>query len=139
MKNGKRYNTSGLTEAQFEPGSKGCVLKNLLGIKKKREMDRIEAEALKQTVNLLVRSYDKDHRFKALDVCNIHKSWLGGIYEWAGKHRQVNLSRGGFIFAAAGQISALIKVFEQGPLRQHTPCNFELRWEVYTLVGELPQ
>jgi cell filamentation protein len=38
-----RYDTSGLTEAQSEPGSRGRVLKNLLGIKSKREMDRIEA------------------------------------------------------------------------------------------------
>lgn len=38
-----RYNTSGLIEAQFEPGSRHRVLRNLLGTKKKREMDRIEA------------------------------------------------------------------------------------------------
>jgi hypothetical protein len=34
---------SGLIEAQFEPGSHGRVLKNLLGIKNKRKMDQAEA------------------------------------------------------------------------------------------------
>ena len=37
-----RYDISGLVEAQFEPGSRHRVLKNLLGIKRKREMDRLE-------------------------------------------------------------------------------------------------
>lgn len=32
MKKGNRYDVSGLTEAQFEPGSNELVLKNRLGI-----------------------------------------------------------------------------------------------------------
>ena len=42
MKKQNRYDTSGLIEVQFEPGSRSCVLKNKLGIKSKREMDKIE-------------------------------------------------------------------------------------------------
>ena len=37
-----RYDISGLIEAQFEPGSRGRVLKNLLGRKRKRDMDEAE-------------------------------------------------------------------------------------------------
>ena len=33
LKKGKRYDVSSLVEAQFEPGSRGRVLKNLLSIK----------------------------------------------------------------------------------------------------------
>jgi hypothetical protein len=44
MKKPSRYDTSTLIEAQFEPGSRGRVLKNLLGIKSKREMDRVVQE-----------------------------------------------------------------------------------------------
>jgi hypothetical protein len=40
-----RYDTSGLIEAQFEPGSRRRVLKNLLGIKSRREMNRVEGRA----------------------------------------------------------------------------------------------
>lgn len=45
MKKTGRYDTSGLIETQFEPGSRGRVLKNLLGIKSRREVDKLEAEA----------------------------------------------------------------------------------------------
>ena len=137
VRKGRRYDTSGMVETQFEPGSRGRVLKNLLGIKKKREMDQVEAKALKRTVNLLIRSYDKDHRFTSLDVCKIHKDWLGGIYEWAGKYRQVNLSIGGFPFATATHLSTLMTTFEKGPLRQHTPCRFSDRGRVIKGLAEV--
>ena len=39
LKKAGRYDVSKLPEAQFEPGSHGRVLRNLLGIKRKREMD----------------------------------------------------------------------------------------------------
>jgi len=42
-KDKSRYDTSGLIDGQFEPGPGGRVLKNLLGIKRKREMDQVEA------------------------------------------------------------------------------------------------
>ena len=38
-----RYATDHLVEAQFEPGSRGRVLRNLLGIRGKRQMDAREA------------------------------------------------------------------------------------------------
>ncbi len=38
-----KYDTSGLIEAQFEPGSRGRVLKDLLGITSMREMYQVEA------------------------------------------------------------------------------------------------
>ncbi len=41
-----RYDTSALPEAQFEPGSCGRVLRNRLGIKRKKEMDEAETVAL---------------------------------------------------------------------------------------------
>lgn len=41
-----RYSTSSLPDAQFEPGSRGRVLKNKLGIRSKREMDNAEEVAL---------------------------------------------------------------------------------------------
>ncbi len=119
-----RYDTSGLLEAQYEPGSHSRVLKNLLGITKKIEMDKIEAVALKRAVDTLVRRYDAEHRFTAEDVCRIHETWLGGIYDWAGRYRQVNLSVRGFTFAAADQIPRLMRDLEEGPLRRHTPCTF---------------
>lgn len=56
-----RYDVSRLTEAQFEPGSDGLVLKNLLGITSPAEMDIAEANALVVAVDRLVRMYDEEH------------------------------------------------------------------------------
>lgn len=123
-KDKSRYDTSGLIEGQFEPGSGRRVLKNLLGIKRKREMDQIEGREQWRALDDLVHIYGKDHRFTADDVSRIHQQWLGKVYGWAGSYRQVNVSKGGFMFATAGQIPKLMAEFERGPLREFTPCIF---------------
>jgi len=125
-----KYDALGLPEAQFEPGSRGRVLKNLRGITSKREMDEAEAREQLRALRELMTIYGVHHRFTAADVCNIHKIWLGDIYEWAGKYRQVNVSKGGFLFAAANQVPHLMAEFEKGPLRKYTPCSFESHDEI---------
>ncbi|MEN8262795.1 MAG: Fic family protein [Nitrospirota bacterium] len=122
MKKRGRYDVLHLTEAQFEPGSRMRVLKNRLGVTRKREMDRIERRELARTLEQLYEIYDRKHRFTVNDIKHIHKIWLGNIYEWAGEYRQVNLSKGGFSFAASAQIPLLMKEVERGPLRKFTPC-----------------
>jgi hypothetical protein len=54
QKKGRRYDVSRLTENQYQPGSRGRVLRNLLAITSKREMDLAEAEALKRATDTLV-------------------------------------------------------------------------------------
>lgn len=124
FKKGKRYDVYSLVEAQFEPGSRGRVLKNLLSIKSKREMDRVEAREQLRALEELIGIYDEQHRFTATDLRKIHKIWLGSIYAWAGQYRQVNITKGNFTFAAAGQIPHLMEEFEKGPLHKFTPCRF---------------
>ena len=122
MNKAGRYKTSHLPEDQFEPGSQGHVLKNMLGVKNKQEMHRIEARRQLRTINEISKLFGERHRFTAEDVRAIHKIWLGGIYPWAGQYRQVNISKGDFPFAAAGQVPELMEEFERGPLRKFTPC-----------------
>jgi len=119
-----KYDATGLIEAQFEPGSRGRVLKNLRGIVRKRDMDRIEGEEQLRALRELIAVYDRDHRFTAADLCSIHKAWLGTVYEWAGIYRQVNISKGGFLFAAAAHVPSLMAEFEKRYLREYTPCVF---------------
>jgi cell filamentation protein len=87
-------------------------------------MDQIEGWEQRRALDELIRIYEKDHRFKVTDIRRIHQLWLGNVYEWAGEYRQVNVSKGGFMFAAADHISQLLVEFENGPLREYTPCNF---------------
>lgn len=131
-----RYDTSGIIEAQFEQGSRGRVLKNLLGIKGKREMDEAESVALKITLDKLLGKYNAHHRFTAADIRTIHKIWLGEIYEWAGKYRQVNVSKGNFLFAAARHIPSLMAEFEKNTLHKHTPCNFKSMERIIQALAE---
>ena len=82
MKKDGRYDVSGLPEAQFEPGSNEQVLRNRLGIKSPTVMDDAETRALEKAMVELVGKYDEKHHFTAADIREIHKRWLGDIYEW---------------------------------------------------------
>ena len=131
-----RYDVSGLSEAQFEPGLVGLVLKNLLGISSSAEMDVAEANALVAAVDRLVRLYDEEHRFTAGDICEFHRIWLSEIYVWAGEYRQVNVSKGDFMFAAAGRIPALMEEYDRDVLPRCTPCKFATREVVVRTLAE---
>lgn len=131
-----RYDVSGLPEAQYEPGSDGQVLKNLLGITSKHDMEEIEARALERTMDTLVRTYGETHRFTAADVCDCHRIWLSDIYEWAGRYRRVNVVKDDFPFAAAAQVPALMEQFEGDLLMRWTPCTFADRREVVRAMAE---
>lgn len=134
-----RYDISGLVEAQFESGSRNRVLKNSLGIKSKKIIDKIEAIALLQTEDKLFRtaSYGRDHTFSTKDICRIHEIWLGNIYEWAGKYRRVELSVDNFPFPSAKYIPNLMREFEKNFLQRHTPCIFEPRDRVVQALAEV--
>ncbi|MBS7806952.1 Fic family protein [Variovorax sp. PCZ-1] len=116
-----RYQATGI-EAEFELGSRGRVLRNLLGIVRVRDMNLAESQALEIAQDLALDRFDADHRFTAQDVCDLHTLWLGPIYPWAGEYRSVDIGKGGFQFAHARLIPGLMAQIEQGALRIHTPC-----------------
>jgi len=119
-----RYQAGG-PEAEFEPSSQGRVLRNLVGVRSVREMARHESEALLAATRRLIDETAVDQKFTAKDICRMHRLWLGEIYPWAGEYRQVNITKGDFMFAAAGQIPRLMREFERGPLRKFTPCRYD--------------
>jgi len=109
-------------EVEFEPGSRGRVLRNLLGIRRVRDMNAAESQALELAQVDAVDHYGPNHRFTADDVRALHRLWLGPIYSWAGEYRGVNIGKGGFQFAHAPLIPRLMAELERGALCQHTPC-----------------
>lgn len=137
MKRSGRYDTSHLSEDQYEPGSRGLVLKNRLGIRSQREMDRVETEALKRAEDVFFRTYGRTRRFTASDICQMHKVWLGDIYDWAGRYRQVKIGKGGFSFAFPAQIPRLMDALEAGSLRKHTPCSVESQERIIQALAEV--
>lgn len=124
-----RYAAQGI-EAEFQTGSRHRVLRNLLGIRTVGEMSRAESAALLQAQERLVDSFSLDHRFSAGDICEMHRVWLGHVYSWAGEYRSVNIAKGDFHFAAAGQISRLMTHLEHEVLARHTPCRYSNHDEI---------
>lgn len=122
MASKNRYDTSGSIEDMYEPGSGDQVLKNKQGITDKQAMDEAETKAYLDAMYTILDRYDGKHRFTAKDICLMHKIWLGDIYEWAGRYRRVNISKGDFTFAMALQVPALMESFGKDVLAEYTPC-----------------
>lgn len=124
MTESDRYDTTGLPEDQYEPGSDGTVLKNLLGITTREKLEGAETAELWLAEEQLLGEVEQDQIFTSQDICAMHRLWLGRIYPWAGEYRQVNLSKGGFTFAMAHTIPTLMASFENDQLKRLTPCSF---------------
>lgn len=132
-----RYNTSNLIEDQYEPGSDGKVLRNLLVITNPEEIEIPETAELWIVQEKLFGEVSRDQSFTIKDLSQIHRESLGKIYPWAGKPRSVNISKGGFDFALAHAIPMLLDEFERKQLRKYTPCLFPIRDEVAHALAEV--
>jgi cell filamentation protein len=124
---GDRYSTKGLIENEYEPGSK--VLKNKLGIRKRREMEQAEAELFQKTQLHFYKLFAEDPSPAITEnlIREIHHHWLKRIYQWAGNYRRVNLSKGGITFPPASLVDGspnipnLMEEFEKDILGKYTP------------------
>ncbi len=116
----EKYKTS--THEEYEPESNDTVLKNKLGIIDSGEMEVLETKALKRAHKIILDKFDSEYRFSSNDVCTMHRIWLSKLYYWAGKYRNVNISKGNFSFAAAYLIPKLMSHFEEKILSVYTPC-----------------
>lgn len=118
----RKYAATGI-EAEHEPGSRGRVLRILLGIVRVRDMNEAESQALELAQEAALDLYGPEHRFDGEDIRALHRLWLGLIYPWAGEYRGVNIGKAGFQFAHAPLIPDLMGELERGALARHTPCN----------------
>lgn len=107
------------SETQYQPGSNNTVLRNKLGIVHADEMDDIEAILLMQLYEKVFSPKVAESLiFSFEDISAWHRQWLGNVYEWAGKIRNVDMGKAGFQFASALQISRCLDVFEADYLSQ---------------------
>jgi len=116
-----RYHAPG-SQGESEPGSNGAVLANKLGITSAEEMDELELVLLDKLYTRVLGEGLPGRSLEAVDLKRWHYQWLGNVYDWAGQERSVNLSKGGFPFAAAAQIPKLLEVFQRNILQRYTPC-----------------
>lgn len=109
-------------EGEYQPGSSEQVLRNLHGITSVEDMNELELGLLAQLYESVLVDELPDRVLTVEDIKHWHHRWLGNVYEWAGQERSVNMSKGGFAFAAAGQVPRLLAQFERDCLQRWTPC-----------------
>lgn len=98
-------------QVEYEPESNEQVLLNKLGIKTQEDINEAETILL---FKLYERIFHQEDRSELTFQCisDWHRQWLGPLYEWAGMLRSVNMSKGGFPFAAASNLPQLVTEFE---------------------------
>ncbi len=116
-----RYNTGTGIEGEYQPGSAQRVLRNKIGILRKTEMDKIEADALISVQERYLNWITPEVRFTASLICQMHRDWLDSIYGWAGQYRTVEMSKDGFTWPPAFRIADNMERFEQTILAVKTP------------------
>ena len=100
-----RYNVSG-----DETG----ILKNKLGITDQKALEDTETLLLKDTyLHFFSLLKTEKLKFNIKLIFEIHKYFLGTLYDWAGKTRTVEISKGGILFCASSYIKKALKDFDQ--------------------------
>src|SRR4051812_18041904 len=117
-----RYDADEGIEGQSEPGSRGRVLRNKKGIRSVRIMDRAEYDALLAAQERYAASITSATRFSSKLICCMHFDWLGGIYEWAGRYRTVEMAKGAFRWPPAFLVAQNMVRVERETLSKCTPC-----------------
>lgn len=92
-------------------------LPNRKGYTNKTEIDQAEFEGFLTAGILLTNSLTFRTKFNLKYIKKIHLLSLGELYDFAGKWRSVNLSKGGFSFAAAKFLNQTMQNFESEILK----------------------
>ena len=94
------------------PNSQSELLPNLLNLKSTQEIALSEFEGFLKAEIVLTEKLSAKTKFDTKYILQIHKLALGHLYAFAGKYRDVNLSKGGFPFAAARFLAETMNTFE---------------------------
>lgn len=112
------------------------VLPNKLGITNSHEIHEAEAEGFAQAELDLIEELTHETTFDAAYIRKIHRRALSHLYEFAGEYRSVNISKGGFMFAAAHAIPGAMKIFE-GETLLNLPHHYSNREELVHDIGRV--
>jgi len=88
------------------------ILPNKLGLKTAEDIALSEFEGFLSAEILLTEKLSGRTKFDLKYLLGIHKLALGHLYAFAGKYRDVNMSKGGFPFASARFLPETMQAFE---------------------------
>ena len=103
------------------PGNEDEVLPNLLGLSDKRAIELEEAQGFFRAELVLYEELNDDTVFDLAYVMRLHRLALDHLYAFAGKLREVNISKGGFAFPAAKFLDASMRDYEARVMRKEPP------------------
>ncbi|MDZ4845346.1 MAG: hypothetical protein SH857_07325 [Chitinophagales bacterium] len=100
------------------PDSQNEVLPNLLGFTIPGDIALSEFEGFLRAEIVLTEQLSAKTKFDTKYILKMHKLALGHLYAFAGKYRDVNLSKGGFPFAAAKFLPQTMETFNTEVLKK---------------------
>lgn len=113
------------------------VLKNKLGIIDPRELAVVEGRSLVKAYKAVPELYDNNHKFTENDIKYLHKLFLGEVFEWAGKYRDVDISSPGIRYCHAAYLPQNMAEFSKR-LARLTPFSAELgKYEIIKRLAEI--
>jgi cell filamentation protein len=95
------------------PDSQAEILPNLLGLTTEKEIGESEFEGFLRAEIYFTEKLSERTKFDVKYILSLHKEALKHLYPFAGKLRSVNLSKGGFPFAAAKFLPDSMSAFEK--------------------------
>src|ERR1700733_11357331 len=98
------------------PNNQSDILPNLLGLTSTEEIGLSEFEGFLKADILFTESLTSRTKFTISYIKRLHKTALEHLYSFAGKYRDVNLSKAGFPFAAAKFLQESMNEFEKEAL-----------------------
>jgi cell filamentation protein len=97
-------------------------------------MDEVESKALFDAIEWSLDHFPTDQPFGVETVRDMHRRWLGDIYDFAGDLRTVNLSKGGLMFAPVEHLE--MSVIELNTvLLANSPCEGVNRAECVSRIA----
>ncbi|MFC0180637.1 Fic/DOC family protein [Thorsellia kenyensis] len=126
------------SEGQFQENSNELVMLNKLGITSLDEINTVEMVLLETLyLEIFENQFPVNSRINISMIKNWHRLWLGNVYDWAGKERTADISKGGFLFVSCSQLQKLLNEFEKKFLAIYTPCtkmNEDLLIEALSII-----
>ena len=89
------------------------ILPNLLDIKTVDEINRSEFEGFFRAERYILETLTVSTSFNCEYIKHIHKTALVHLYKFAGKYRNVNISKSGFLFPPAQFVNQNMADFEK--------------------------
>lgn len=122
------------------PDNENQILPNLLNLNSIEEVALSEFEGFLKAEIRLTENLTSRTKFNIFYILKIHKLSLSHLYSFAGKYRNVNISKGGFPFAASRFLPETMKSFEHeilGKLPNKYQSKNDLIRDIAVVHGEL--